>query len=52
MGRAPPNRRAAIHADNRLTLELNCQSEDVESSRRSKRDGGHASSASRSALTA
>jgi hypothetical protein len=33
-------RAAPIQADNRLTLELNCQSEDVKSYRRSKRDGG------------
>jgi hypothetical protein len=33
-------RAAPIQADNRLTLELNCQSEDVKSDHRSKRDGG------------
>jgi hypothetical protein len=41
MGRLPSScRRPARQPDNRLTLELNCQSEDVKSYRRSKRDGG------------
>src|SRR5438067_13317733 len=40
-GRLPSScRQPARQADNRLTLELNCKSEDVKSYRRAKRDGG------------
>jgi hypothetical protein len=42
MGAPPSCRAALIQAADRLTLELNCQGEDVKSYRRSERDGGKA----------
>jgi hypothetical protein len=40
MGAPPSCRAALIQAADRLTLERNCQGEDVKSYRRSERDGG------------